>query len=577
MCAKTKRAGAAPALSGSQWRSGGSGPAAGGSGEFADARLDMLQRDRGDAQAHETRGLFAAIEEPVAGFDDDAARSGRFRQATGISAARPFQPERGAARRVGRAPFWQESGNRMDQTLAPLVEGGGEPAHQRLVVAERQEQRHRALVVRRRVPQHEATQRAKLGDQSRRGHDVAEPQAWSERLRHRADIDDAAGAVEALQRLLRRLVEQLAVIAILDDDLVVAVGARQKVLPPLRRQGHHGRAVVAGRDEDEAGIARDRRSHDARLIDRNRLDIGAGQPEDRAGVGIAGVLHRHFRTLGHQQRSEHVERVLRAQRHDDLVRIGEDAAARQEPGLDLLDQQRIVAIHHVGRPVADLQHRQRHAVALAPFGGWKQRRIELAVDERIGGLDPVVVLGRRRHVACGDLPARLPVDLILLVRRLLVWLGGGGQHVRVDEMAAPLARHQETLVDQLLEGEHHCAAGNPKFFRENSARRQRHRGGDLSVENGRDDRLADLRLEGLAGFSRNPEQTGPYGRVIALWHGKSSSDGQLFSLGWTSGVYGWHKGLRQSIFLIAGIYASDLSRRDAKHRRPRRAASSPAM
>ena len=29
---------------------------------------------------------------------------------------------------------------------------------------------------------------------------------------------------------------------------------------------------------------------------------------------------------------------------------------------DLLDQQRIVAVHHVGRPVADLQHGERHAI-----------------------------------------------------------------------------------------------------------------------------------------------------------------------------------------------------------------------
>ena len=144
------------------------------------------------------------------------------------------------------------------------------------------------------------------------------------------------------------------------------------------------------------------------------------------------------------------------------------------------------------------------------------------------------MLGRRRHVAGSDLPAGLPVDLVLLVGRLVMRLGGGGEHVRVDEMAAPLARHQEALVDQLLEGKHHRAAGNPKFFRQNPAGRQWHRSGDLSVEDGCDDRLANLCLEGLSGFGRNPEQAGPYGRVIALWHGKSSSDGQLFSLGWTS-------------------------------------------
>jgi hypothetical protein len=36
-------------------------------------------------------------------------------------------------------------------------------------------------------------------------------------------------------------------------------------------------------------------------------------------------------------------------------------------------------------------------------------------------------------------------------------------------------------------------------------------------------------------------------------------DGQPFSLGWTSRMYRWHKALRQSIFLIVGIYASDPS------------------
>jgi hypothetical protein len=38
-------------------------------------------------------------------------------------------------------------------------------------------------------------------------------------------------------------------------------------------------------------------------------------------------------------------------------------------------------------------------------------------------------------------------------------------------------------------------------------------------------------------------------------------DGQPFSFGWTSRMYRWHKALRQSIFLIVGIYASDPSLR----------------
>jgi hypothetical protein len=46
------------------------------------------------------------------------------------------------------------------------------------------------------MPQHEAAQRAQLGDQVGGGDDVADAQPRRERLRHRADIDDAAGAVE---------------------------------------------------------------------------------------------------------------------------------------------------------------------------------------------------------------------------------------------------------------------------------------------------------------------------------------------------------------------------------------------
>ena len=156
------------------------------------------------------------------------------------------------------------------------------------------------------------------------------------------------------------------------------------------------------------------------------VDFGARQPEDAARVGIAGVLHRHLGALAHQQRRQHVERVLGAERDDDLVGIGEDAAPRQQPRLDLLDQQRVVAVDHVGRPVADFQHRQRHAVAFAPFGGRKQRRVELAVDERVGVLDPVLVLGRARHVAGRDLAPRLPVDLRRSPRRSAFCCGLAG-------------------------------------------------------------------------------------------------------------------------------------------------------
>ena len=76
-------------------------------------------------------------------------------------------------------------------------------------------------------------------------------------------------------------------------------------------------------------------------------------------------------------------------------------------------------------------------------------------------------------------------------------------------MAAPLARDQEALVDQLLESQHHRSTRDAELFGEHPAGWQRHRGRDLAVENGGHDRLPDLGLEGLAGLRRDAEKPGP--------------------------------------------------------------------
>ena len=73
-------------------------------------------------------------------------------------------------------------------------------------------------------------------------------------------------------------------------------------------------------------------------------------------------------------------------------------------------------------------------------------------------------------------------------------------------MAAPFTRYQEALVHQLLEGQHHRAACNAEFFRQDAAGGQWHRGGYLPVEDCGDDRLPDLRLQGLARFRGDVEK-----------------------------------------------------------------------
>ena len=166
----------------------------------------------------------------------------------------------------------------------------------------------------------------------------------------------------------------------------------------------------------------------------------------------------------------------------------------------MLDQQRIVAVDHICRPAADFEHRERHAVAFAPFGGWKQGRVELAVDERIGGLDPVLMLHRERHVARGDAPPRLPVDLVGGLARLLGRLGRRRQNIWIDKMPAPLPGDKKALIDELLEGEHHCAARDAELLGQDTARRQWHGCRNLPIEDRGDNRLADLSLQGLAGL-----------------------------------------------------------------------------
>ena len=219
----------------------------------------MLQRDRRDAEPHEARRLVG-----VRSKKRSPGSMMTLRAAAASARPRASVPRGPSSQsEVPPAEFVEcQSGRKAEiawtSRLRRSSKARGQTPHQRLVVAERQEQGHRALVVGRRMAQHEAAQRPQFRDQLGRRHDVAHPQAGRERLRHRADIDDAARAVEALQRLLRRLVEKLAVIAVLDDDLVVAGGARQQVLPALGRQRHHGRAMMARRHEDEARIVGDR-------------------------------------------------------------------------------------------------------------------------------------------------------------------------------------------------------------------------------------------------------------------------------------------------------------------------------
>src|SRR5690606_3604415 len=84
----------------------GRGGAASGSGcKLADAGLDVLQRDRGNAEADVVLVQLRLVEEPRARLDQYAARAGDFGERMGVGTARAFKPDRGTGRGVGCLPF----------------------------------------------------------------------------------------------------------------------------------------------------------------------------------------------------------------------------------------------------------------------------------------------------------------------------------------------------------------------------------------------------------------------------------------------------------------------------------------
>ncbi|MCY1532707.1 hypothetical protein D9M68_679930 [compost metagenome] len=140
---------------------------------------------------------------------------------------------------------------RARQFVAALLVGLGLPAQQGVVVAQRNEKRKRALDVGRRVAQHEPAQRAQFAGQFARGHDVTDAQAGREGLGQAADVDDAAVAVQALERGDGAFAPAaFAFEVILDDHAVGLARQRQQALAPFHRERDRRGALVAGGDEE---------------------------------------------------------------------------------------------------------------------------------------------------------------------------------------------------------------------------------------------------------------------------------------------------------------------------------------
>src|SRR5262249_24518528 len=82
---------------------------------------------------------------------------------------------------------------------------------------------------------------------------VAKPERGKEELGKRAHVDDASGAIEALDRRDRVTLESvLAVVVVLDHEGAAALGPVEQRQATLEGQERAGRKLMGRRDIDEA-------------------------------------------------------------------------------------------------------------------------------------------------------------------------------------------------------------------------------------------------------------------------------------------------------------------------------------
>src|SRR5690606_17552623 len=114
--------------------------ATGNLGKFTDARLNLGYGNGGDAEAHVRTWQRRFVEEAGPRRNDDAARGSLTAQMLRIGAGRALHPEPGGTWNIVGLPLRHVTGDRGKQRPAALIKGGRDTPHQRVVVAQRQEE-----------------------------------------------------------------------------------------------------------------------------------------------------------------------------------------------------------------------------------------------------------------------------------------------------------------------------------------------------------------------------------------------------------------------------------------------------
>ena len=169
-------------------------------------------------------------------------------------------------------------------------------------------------------------------------HQIAGAQARKEDLGKGADIGDAAGAIHALERGERRAaIAEFAVVIVLDDPGLVALGPVEQRQAAAHGHGHAQRKLMRGRDINRPRLGRAPLAIlrvEAFLVDLYADHPRAAAFERRQRHGIAGILDPHRVAGPERGAQEKIEALLRPRGDDDLPRLAAHAARRTQIGGD---------------------------------------------------------------------------------------------------------------------------------------------------------------------------------------------------------------------------------------------------
>ena len=176
--------------------------------------------------------------------------------------------------------------------------------------------------------------------------DETEPQSGEHAFREGPDVKYDIGIVGRSKGLERAsLVAELAVVIVFDDDRSALPCKGDERAPPFGAHCHSQRELVGRTDADDIGVGRNRIDRDSLLIDTNRNDVRAGRCERDPHQRVTGILERDDRfARSDEDPRKKVERLLRACRHQHIVRRTYDGSCQRNMLRDRIAKSKVAAV-----------------------------------------------------------------------------------------------------------------------------------------------------------------------------------------------------------------------------------------